>query len=307
MRGSTVNWFKSHPFFLIRFRILIVAEADQSSDGGDNGSDSDWTPDFEDDKHENMSEAKKEKVSPNHGNTTRTLYKRPVVEYNIQATYFKGKKGSALLRDPEGNEFCKDTRTSSARGNLIYWKCRASAARNLGCKMRAVTNGFILETVSGEHSEKGVIVEKHIKEPTKRPRYRKSLNSRESRWQTGKKITMFNIKANFSKGKHGGTMLTTPDGFEWCRTQIVKNHNYDNQTLCYWDCRTHRDYGCKITAVTIGDMLEKTLGEHDHSKKVLKLDTGDDKRLKTHKDYWRRKKDYWESKTSDKSDALGDN
>ena len=91
MRGSTVNWFKSHPFFLIRFRILIVAEADQSSDGGDNGSDSDWTPDFEDDKHENMSEAKKEKVSPNHGNTTRTLYKRPVVEYNIQATYFGDK------------------------------------------------------------------------------------------------------------------------------------------------------------------------------------------------------------------------
>ena len=78
----------------------------------------------------------------------------------------------------------------------------------------------------------------------------------------GKQERVVNVEANFfTSERTGNLMLTDPEGFDYIRG---KNRGHWSS----WVCRTHKNNGCKATAVTKGSILEKLFGTHHHIEKV---------------------------------------
>ena len=205
---------------------------------GESGSD--WTPeDFGDDSKKNRTDQKFKGDS------------RAVTVYNVEATYFKGLDGAALLRDPEGGEYTKNSKRKDGR---IYWNCRTS--RKTGCSRRALTHGFTLIKAFGEHNHQGS--KSGPQSGKRKSRIRDPLKKCHA------EPTLYNVKASFQPGLKGGLRLQDPDGHFYVRNSIRPNGTG------YWVCSTHRNYGCKATAVTLGDMLEKTVGQHQHDREKVR-------------------------------------
>ena len=194
--------------------------------------------------------------------------------FNVEAKFIKGKEGSTILIDPDHPD---DTnfvfgRSGKAHGDVVYWQCRKKP-----CKVTAKTNGFILESISGEHSESS-----HM-----------SLNASPVRKQsyTRSKGQSMNAPAKFSRSQGGGIILTDPMGMTY-------NRDRQRGEVIYWRCRMSRRHGCKAYAHTNSDSVilritqehthgvdppelvgrgnwkrDGTVHKNQHSSKVFKLDT----------------------------------
>merc|ERR1711974_192719 len=219
---------------------IVVAEVEDPWKKEAEESDSDWTPeDFGDSSQKNpIGQKVKRDV-------------RNVTVYNVEATYIKGLDGAALLRDPEGGEY---TKNSKRKDGKMYWQCRTF--RKTGCRRRALTHGFILTKAFGEHNHQGKLTRENQVDKRK-SRIRDPLKKCHA------EPKLFNVKASFQPGQKGGLRLQDPEGYFYVRNSIRPNGTG------YWVCSTHRHYGCKATAVTLGDVLEKTVGEHQHDREKV--------------------------------------
>ena len=228
---------------LIHLCTIVFAGAEDPWKKEPEESDSDWTPEDSGDGSQTYPTDQKFKGDA-----------RTVTVYNVEATYIKGLDGAALLRDPEGGEYTKNSKRKDGR---IYWHCRTS--RKTGCNRRALTQGFTLIKAFGEHNHQG------SKTGSQSDRRKSRISHKNlSLKKCHAEPTLYNVKASFQPGLKGGLRLQDPDGHFYVRNSIRPNGTG------YWVCSTHRNYGCKATAVTLGDMLEKTVGQHQHDREKVR-------------------------------------
>ena len=164
-----------------------------------------------------------------------------------------GKPGATRIRDPQGYELTK----RRSAGDVTYWTCMTH--RRYGCKVNAKTNGFLLESISGEHHH---VERVHGNTGT----WRNSLKSalKKELGDPESDVKLWNIEATFLRGRKDGTVLKDPTGHLMNRCRSSQS----GSQRVYWRCKTHYRYGCKAKAITQGLILQQTNGKHHHIQKV---------------------------------------
>ena len=247
------------------------------ADSGD-GSDSEWEWDKNEesgDESEGDERNAKSDSEPKKSDLKNSKkYNRIVRVLNVEADFLPGKQRYSTRLKFEGHILERNQKN----GDTTYWAC---GYRKKGCRVTAVTKGFVLEKVTGEHSN-------HVKKLSEKD-HRLKKNKKGYSYQD-RKCVNYDIEATFLQGKKGGTILKDLDGFTYEKNQGGNT----SSGLNFWRCLMYKKYGCTCRATTVGMKLNQITGTHDHTKRVpkrvTKLDIGDDRRVRTHKDYWRKKK-----------------
>ena len=238
-RAFTI-WYETETLF-----VTVIADYG-------NESDSEWRIDDVIAEESNLKKHQKEKA------TARIL--------NEEAVFVPGKRPHSTRLKFEGH--CLEKNGKSPDGQTAYWVCpfRPDKKQAKGCKVSAITRGFILEKVTGEHTNHT----KKLKENDGRFRKNKKVAKTSASLQPdtsvekGDNIVVHNIDATFLKGKRGGSILVDPEGYHYEKN----SSGTPSSGLFYWRCRTHYSYGCRSRAITKGTTLMQTTGTHDHSGKV---------------------------------------
>ena len=158
--------------------------------------------------------------------------------FNTECQFTRGTGSCSLLVDPDGNQYRKAGQNKTGG---TYWRCRFGEH---GCTASAITRGFTLECIRGDHTDH-----------TKPPRKPKKPNSSHFT-HVNPDIEKWGVKAEITYGKMGGLTLRDPLGNQYYKSS--KNGN-----IIYFMCK-RQPYGCKATAKTVDGVLELTTGPHHH-------------------------------------------